>query len=288
MSDYEYHGCVMGFSESDQVTVWQPTQSPMPVQYTENAYAGRLAAMAILAPLPIVIEPPIDAMSWQVLSFAYNNADMQNNNIYNPDGVIASKRMTGNPVLLTGDFAAIGVADDRHERYFRAFTALENNHIYRIGFDKNKPLKIGLYVGATNGFKDDLTLPLDESGMGTMNKLLIGMNYAPKNGNLITSYTDLTGAIWNSYEPLEIYRDYFEVEVKDGVVWVLHPFNPETAKIKVAEYDRQTGQITSELYFTPLSLIIENRDVLSNDGSSTKLAMQEPITATKLQSNVIV
>lgn len=227
-------------------------------------------------------------MSWQVLSFAYSNVDVQNNNIYNPDGVIASKRMTGNPVLLTGDFAAIGVADDRHERYFRAFTALENNHIYRIGFDKNKPLKIGLYVGATNGFKDDLTLPLDESGMGTMNKLLIGMNYAPKNGNLITSYTDLTGAIWNSYEPLEIYRDYFEVEVKDGVVWVLHPFNPETAKIKVAEYDRQTGQITSELYFTPLSLIIENRDVLSNDGSSTKLAMQEPITVTKLQSNVIV
>lgn len=48
MSSYEYHGCVTGFSESDQVTVWQPTANPMPVQHNANVYAGRLVDVGLL------------------------------------------------------------------------------------------------------------------------------------------------------------------------------------------------------------------------------------------------
>lgn len=231
--------------------------------------------------LPVVDEVTIgeSMMSWQVLSFAYSDTEVRNNNIYDISGVIASKQIVGNPALLKGDFIDNGVADDSHERYFRAFSKLEDNHIYRISFDKNKPLKIILYVGATNGFNDDLTLPPDESGMGQMYKELIKLNNAPKNGNILISYQDLTGASLNDTS-LEIYRDYFEIEIKDGFLWLLLPFNNN--KTKVAEYDRQTGQLIDDLYFTPHSLIVENRDVLSIDGSTTKLAMQEMITATRL------
>lgn len=49
MSSYEYHGCVTGFSESDQVTVWQPTESPYPVQHDDNDYANRLVDVGLLA-----------------------------------------------------------------------------------------------------------------------------------------------------------------------------------------------------------------------------------------------
>lgn len=48
MSDYEYHGCVTGFSEADAVTIWQPSQSPMSVQYAENSYSKRLVDMGLL------------------------------------------------------------------------------------------------------------------------------------------------------------------------------------------------------------------------------------------------
>lgn len=48
MSNYEYKGCVTGFSESDQVTVWQPTENPYPVQHDDNEYANRLVDVALL------------------------------------------------------------------------------------------------------------------------------------------------------------------------------------------------------------------------------------------------
>lgn len=51
MSDYAYHGCVTSFSEADQVTVWQPTDHPFPVQHTDNSYAERLVARALLSKL---------------------------------------------------------------------------------------------------------------------------------------------------------------------------------------------------------------------------------------------
>ncbi|QRO13078.1 hypothetical protein I6J32_10870 [Moraxella osloensis] len=48
MSSYEYHGCVTGFSESDQVTVWQPAANPMPVQHDDNSYIKRLVMQKLL------------------------------------------------------------------------------------------------------------------------------------------------------------------------------------------------------------------------------------------------
>lgn len=48
MSNYEYKGCVTGFSESDAVTVWQPTENPYPVQHDDNEYANRLVDVGLL------------------------------------------------------------------------------------------------------------------------------------------------------------------------------------------------------------------------------------------------
>ena len=48
MANYEYVGCVTGFSESGQVTVWQPEQIPLEVEHTDNEYTQRLLGVGLL------------------------------------------------------------------------------------------------------------------------------------------------------------------------------------------------------------------------------------------------
>ena len=49
MSNYDYIGCVTGFSESDDSTLIQPTQLPMSVERPENDYTNRLVGVGLLS-----------------------------------------------------------------------------------------------------------------------------------------------------------------------------------------------------------------------------------------------
>ncbi|WP_019672308.1 BspA family leucine-rich repeat surface protein [Psychrobacter lutiphocae] len=48
MAEYEYNGCVTGFSESDTVSVWQPEQVPYTVERDDNEYSQRLVDVLLL------------------------------------------------------------------------------------------------------------------------------------------------------------------------------------------------------------------------------------------------
>ena len=48
MANYEYNGCVTGFSEAGQVTVWQPEQIPADVEHDDNEYVQRLLGVGLL------------------------------------------------------------------------------------------------------------------------------------------------------------------------------------------------------------------------------------------------
>lgn len=48
MPNYQYTGCVTGVSESDQIQLIQPNESPIPVVRDANAYTERLVGVALL------------------------------------------------------------------------------------------------------------------------------------------------------------------------------------------------------------------------------------------------
>ena len=48
MANYEYLGCVTGFSEAGNTQLIQPTDTPMPVTRASNAYTERLLGVGLL------------------------------------------------------------------------------------------------------------------------------------------------------------------------------------------------------------------------------------------------
>ena len=48
MANYEYLGCVTGFSEAGNTQLIQPIETPMPVTRASNAYTERLLGVGLL------------------------------------------------------------------------------------------------------------------------------------------------------------------------------------------------------------------------------------------------
>ena len=48
MANYEYLGCVTGFSEAGNTQLIQPTDTPMPVTRASNAYTEHLLGVGLL------------------------------------------------------------------------------------------------------------------------------------------------------------------------------------------------------------------------------------------------
>lgn len=62
MSNYEYLGCVTGFSENDTVTVWQPPTMPMHVLRDAVAYTKRLVDVELLVGSGNPVNPNIQCI----------------------------------------------------------------------------------------------------------------------------------------------------------------------------------------------------------------------------------
>lgn len=62
MSNYEYLGCVTGFSENDTVTVWQPPTMPMHVLRDAVAYTNRLVDVELLVGSGNPVNPNIQCI----------------------------------------------------------------------------------------------------------------------------------------------------------------------------------------------------------------------------------
>ena len=54
MANYEYLGCVTGFSEAGNTQLIQPTDTPMPVTRASNAYTERLLGVGLLVGVEMV------------------------------------------------------------------------------------------------------------------------------------------------------------------------------------------------------------------------------------------